>query len=1233
MTERGTALTVAGTGALLFFLLFGGGLPRTAGPNPVVSTLDRRPPEVVAPLPVPEFKQGQALIQAFLGRPLNARSTRGAPLEVEQVIVATLPDPHESHLDWMWDSQLESSRRAFELAGYVTDRTWFPGRRDLGVGLQDQPVDTTSPLREWPAVLLFRRASADARKVILLYVVGEIPSGGVHKAALHRALQERTWIIQEASRPLNVVRPDSVLRIIGPTFSGSALSLRLMLDSLAPAPRAVELVSGTATSLSNRRTFEAGRPGTTFRATLHSDASMFQVLDEHVLKPLNLRRSDVALLQEFSTVYGRTIVSTPTAEQIAADAGDRGSYLRVPFPASISRLRTEFQRHPEARQAEPAPASGMARKPRLPLDLMDPQRREDLPVTSRMTSPSVDMVLDQLAHTLSERRIGMVGILATDVRDKLFLASELRRRMRDVQFFTFGTNSLLLRSDWTSALHGALILATYPLALETQRSRVNPSPAQVFPFPSDAAQGTFNATLAQLGQRSRMLDYGSPEGFSRRPPVWLAVVGNGSFLPLRAIAVDTISRCYMLSGIRSDSMPRCPEFREGAAPATIETEDVWTRSRTTFDPFALLTCLFLVGVILAVCARPTLDLARTIRATVRRLVSGLERRVPQLGVELITTPLDSTNEYEQRDLYDKARTGSLELHQQAYGLLLLIALAGTAAPLVAIALMNNEGHAAFKQLVRMLAIAGALVFVAAAANLLHMSFKRRDDTVELLRSYGIQQLGPALAWIVEVFSRVVVFGFGLALGAFSANYTLELVSTGAWPQLRAPMLERLARIDSLASPLMTVLIAGAGFAAWSLWHLRRVRLLLEPTPFEVAMKSMWIDAPRRAQAGVGDPWRPIVWRMVMAVQKVRERLFRFFPSGWTFFLAVVLGIGIWWLLPQFGRTYENLLLYSSQQQSWFDQLLRLSVLCSLVATVWAVCRLIYVWSALRRFLAGFAQLPLQAAMARFAKNSADRDLLRALDEPEHEARAVPEWRRLKLSLPDNPEGLELEQRELIERLNRSQHGEGVPVPEATRRRAEDIKSLGQLLRMHWGGQLVARASGAYAMVDDAAAAAAMEDATTIASKAGTPEASTATVPGWVPEAEDYFTLRIAEYIQWASKQIRHLSVFLVASLVLAVLLYSTYPFYPQRLIRLVFFFIVAAASGSMLLVLVQMNRNEALSRLGNTTPGRVSWNVGFALKVVTVGVIPVLTLLSAEFPALRENLLRWADPLLKTLVP
>ena len=498
--------------------------PRAEGPLPSDTTQASAPTAGRAAATVPLADSappgGRDLLRRFFGEHWKSAYTSPSDSVELGVLIATLPDPYDSHLDYTFDAQLEAIRRALETSDYVLDRFWFPGPRD-SVGPAKGPNRLS--LREVrPGVMLFHRGGPGPRALQLLYLVPELATSGIYKQALWTALQERDSLLRHPEGPL---RPDSAapIRIIGPAFSGTAVSLqftlRAWLNEHGGGP--VRIVSGAATSRANREILSG--PGINFSATINTDQSLDSMLATVVLPRLGLDPSQVALLQESSTQYGQGLL-------------DQSKFVVIPFPMSISSLRTEYQRVPGGPTAGPG-LPGVSEAPRLPLDLLDPARpKEDLPVTSRLSPLALDLLLDDVARTLVRHRIRLVGLLATDVRDKLFLGDEIRKRVRDVQFFTYENNVLYLRSDRNLALRGMLVFSTYPLVLENQWVTSDPSDPRRFAFGSDGSEGVYNATLTQLGNTRALLDYRyrrgrDPNNLALRPPVWLRPSATGPSCP------------------------------------------------------------------------------------------------------------------------------------------------------------------------------------------------------------------------------------------------------------------------------------------------------------------------------------------------------------------------------------------------------------------------------------------------------------------------------------------------------------------------------------------------------------------------------------------------------------------------------------------------------------------------------------------------------------------------------
>jgi hypothetical protein len=114
-------------------------------------------------------------------------------------LIATIADPKDSRLDYLFDRNLDAIQRAIEAPGYVLDRHWLPWKKQQnpqaqGLTAPPQPsriLILTSPdqvrtlpprmhpdYTRKPGVILFRQIKGDRGKLLVLFLVGETPTRG-----------------------------------------------------------------------------------------------------------------------------------------------------------------------------------------------------------------------------------------------------------------------------------------------------------------------------------------------------------------------------------------------------------------------------------------------------------------------------------------------------------------------------------------------------------------------------------------------------------------------------------------------------------------------------------------------------------------------------------------------------------------------------------------------------------------------------------------------------------------------------------------------------------------------------------------------------------------------------------------------------------------------------------------------------------------------------------------------
>jgi hypothetical protein len=427
---------------------------------------------------VDEPKRGS--LAEFLQSRFGDCSSAGTPPVT--FLIATLPDPDRSGLVYIYERNREAIQRALEALGYGLEAEFLPWPHREAA----HPEDT-------PGVILYRHRRFNDMVAVL--AIGETATAGIHRKALAAALD---GVSSDVSCPLCSLRGPSCskadiskvpracpqhVRILGPTFSGSANSLESTLETwnlgCGLAVPSYRVVSGTATAVTPARDGILDR---SYRATVLPDTTVITAMAE-LLHEQDAQPEDVAILHEANTTFGR---------EVSAEAS---SWLSIPFPLHIHRIAEAHQ------QATADDADTLwPRRKVLPLpdqDKGNPGNFFDSPSGTELTSR--DLVLTNILETLMRERIRYVGLFATDVLDRLFLAREIRSHCPDTRLITFGADVLYEYPAYRADVEGMTILTTYPLFSMNQLwTPPHVGDTQRLEFPSATAQGVYNATLALM---------------------------------------------------------------------------------------------------------------------------------------------------------------------------------------------------------------------------------------------------------------------------------------------------------------------------------------------------------------------------------------------------------------------------------------------------------------------------------------------------------------------------------------------------------------------------------------------------------------------------------------------------------------------------------------------------------------------------------------------------------------
>jgi hypothetical protein len=518
---------------------------------------------------------------------MEGRNPKGYHIEH---IIATIPDPRDSRLDYFFDRNLDAMQRAVETTGYVLDRNRLPWGRSTS---SQQPGGETpyqlrrNYLRE-PGIILFRNIKPDDRRLLLLFLVGETPTTGIHKDAFNNAL-DQIMRLHEAG----IAQPSEdgswKIRVLGPSFSGSATSLALSIKELFNQREGqrerssrvkVQIISGSATAVNKNDILclTGNNPNVTFNTTVPLDTDVQKAFIKYLKNigavAAGVGEPNIAILTEANTSYGQeskpqkeienTARSKRIKEQMKSELNEESPCLaeRTPvkerpdvniisltFPLHISKLRGEVSKTRTAKPDAGDSALSPSHETSLPLDEGN-NARDVIPLFSPLETASTELVLREILSAIHREPIRYIGLVATDVQDQIFLVRELRKHCPNTVIFMFTGDLLYLHSEANLDFRGALVVTPYPLFnLNQYWSYPFNGDKGRLQFSSHGTQGIYNAMLALMNEPEGMVEYGRPFDTGRssgpgseyhfhEPVYWLSIIGRNGIWPVKILGPD-----------------------------------------------------------------------------------------------------------------------------------------------------------------------------------------------------------------------------------------------------------------------------------------------------------------------------------------------------------------------------------------------------------------------------------------------------------------------------------------------------------------------------------------------------------------------------------------------------------------------------------------------------------------------------------------------------------------------
>lgn len=546
------------------------------------------------------------------------------------------------------------------------------------------------------------------------------------------------------------------------------------------------------------------------------------------------------------------------------------------------------------------------------------------------------------------------------------------------------------------------------------------------------------------------------------------------------------------------------------------------------------------------------------------------------------------------------------------------------------------------------------------------AFVRAVWTSHFAPEWSADERDGLAARSLDVIGRVLVAALAVTFLVWVGGLLRDIQALrGSSPLRQELFLHRAGELGGGLSPAMFLALTGAMFALWCTWHLDRIRMLLAPpSAFESASHHSLGVPPHGA-----DLRGPARWSQSM--RDVRQQLLVFLPDAESAALFAVFAVLALLLVRVIVPSYETLLFPEygtrwpilrkvARDGTFFDFLARFGITAALAATGWSLYRARRIWRVLRHTLDELGRMPRVTMFERLPRRVARLTRLNVLRTHADElvngismtqwshlrqlylGMAVEKRRLLTQGLGDVelPGGEVVSAERCLQRLMDCSESCVCVWPQDDwmsgrapyRNREEEAAAIRFLLAVTEQAHRLEPAKDDVGVVLERTreGGAAGSDATRSTSGHIRRTFGDSTRL-WIRSAEELIAVQAVHYIQWGLHHLRHLTVYVVVSLVIVTQLMASYTLRPVNVLWVMVILLVVAAVVLLVSLVIEMNRNEVLSRISGTTPGTVTWDWHFVLNLALIAVVPTITLVGSELPWLGDALFSWLDPLLKTL--
>lgn len=1083
-----------------------------------------------------------------------------------EFLIACVPDPLDSPFGYAFDAVIDSIQRAVERKnGYVYDRCWLPWEVDKRA--KPKPDGTTTILRDSrPGVLLFRHPS-DPKKGVPhpgLCVVFLI--GETPTSGIHkRAMTEALEIMRDVGVPA-----DSTVRIVGPYFSGSQTSLQFVLNDWSGQskwrfnPRYhFSVITGNATAV-RRDDFDRYNAG----RTSEDETSTIEFTSTVIPTRITLNAILDYLTKRDRSLANENIEKTggnqlPGKVAILTESGTGFGRQIAGAHKDDEVIVLRFPLHISRIKSESAQ---MFKRKDEQAGLAN---NEPLSVSIADELGPIDGVPSQggLTTTASNGQV-LARILQTIAREQCRYVGVVASDTRDKLFLT-----RLVREycpDVRVFVTGADLLLAHPEYRYHMRGVI------------------VGSTYPLTPRNQRWVD-GSTSERILFPTVGTQGIYNAILVHL---------------GLQNQLLEyRAPSFSllDAHSPVAEQRPPIW------------ISVVAPNGTLIPLHLNTSYDdqsnyvyLNKSYKAEEPIEVVGLEYPGAMLPIAVVLLGFWGYlisrafgNPYTRLFW----RGGSLlKLPDLAYRNIILGAQVIFAAPILSLAIVHASARgfrwdwSTASVFIAVIIMAGLFIgmlkplFRKGVGQVLRGRLLPQESGV-LPAGGGVMSRAETISWLVlNLAIFFVVIGF-------VATFLIRFWTIGDSTR-RALFFIRAVDLGSGLSPLTPLAFVCASFMAWAFFQLKRAYLIDRfhvPTPYSNEKEFEPIIA---ADAHLREEMRheSVIVRHAKPLSAAVIAIGAFGLAVWLQSLPTVEGWA--WDIAFF---------------------VGFAILFVLSATT--LIRMFFLWTAIKKLLVAISALPMMRAFSKLPAKIAEvfgksmftqRPHLSHLNIPTHQLRLLAEAAKKDPNAPQ-----ELHQFEsLAEEIDQILHPylSKSTTKKSTHRAAREARE--KLNQAAATCLILLTRRGRGLPVDEAYGGGDSDE-----KPAATNE------PEWVSLAESVAATQVVIYLSQFFVQLRNLVWASVVTSSLLLMAATSYPFHPEKLLLVGLLALSGLGIAGVLYVLVEMNRDELVSRVSQTTPGKFSFDKKFIGSFATY-IVPTIGVLSAQL----TGSFRWAlEPLLRVL--